>query len=370
MSLAEFIKNNNERILQEWEQFAGKISGSALPRWILRDHGTAILKSIAERMETPSPPVQERLVAAAEGEASSVQYVTAAHVKLRIDSGFDLAQIIAEYVVLRACVVRLWREGEASDFKTGAAELTRFAEVVDENSTAAVVQYKERETEYRDRFIGILGHDLRNPINVITLAATALEKLGLTEEQLKMVGRIENNARLLAGMASDILDFARGRLGSPMPITTAPVDMGVLVREVVDSVQSLNPGCVIELGLEGDLKGDWDVERLKQVVSNLVVNAIQHGTGTEVQVKAKSDESFVVVQVHNAGPAIPEDLLATIFDPLVRGPAASRNSTGAGLGLFIVSEIVSSHLGTIAVTSTQEAGTSFIMRLPRGPARP
>lgn len=369
MSLAEFIKDNSERILQEWEHFARRMSGSALPRWILRDHGAAIVKSIAERMETPSPPVQERLAAAAEGEASPVQYVTAAHVKLRIDSGFDLAQIIAEYGVLRACVVRLWRESNANDFKFGAAELTRFAEIVDENSTAAVVQYKERENQYRDRFIAILGHDLRNPINVISMAATALAKHGLSEEQLKIVGRIENNAQLLAGMASDILDFARGRLGSPIPITAAPVDMGVLVREVVDSVQALNPGCVIELESEGDLKGDWDVDRLKQAVSNLIMNAIQHGTGKEVQVKAKSDERFVVVQVFNQGPAIPEDLLATIFDPLVRG-SPSQNSTGTGLGLFIVSEIVSAHHGTIAVTSSQEAGTSFIVRLPRGPAPP
>jgi signal transduction histidine kinase len=105
------------------------------------------------------------------------------------------------------------------------------------------------------------------------------------------------------------------------------------------------------------------------MVSNLVVNAIQHGTGTEVQVKAMSDESFVIVQVHNAGPAIPTDQLATIFDPLVRGPAATRNSTGAGLGLFIVAEIVSAHRGTIAVSSSEKAGTSFVIRLPRRPLR-
>ena len=86
MPLAEFIKNKTDRILLEWEQFARKISVAAFPRWILRDHGAVIVKSIAERMESPSPPVQERLAAAAEGEPSPVQYVTAAHVKL---SGTD-----------------------------------------------------------------------------------------------------------------------------------------------------------------------------------------------------------------------------------------------------------------------------------------
>ena len=102
MTLAQFIRTNSDRILREWEDFANKISDAPLPRWILRDHAPSILKFIADRMEAISSPVEQRLVAAMEGEPSPTQYLTAAHVKIRIDSGFDLAQIAAEYCVLRA----------------------------------------------------------------------------------------------------------------------------------------------------------------------------------------------------------------------------------------------------------------------------
>ena len=368
MSLAEFVRVNTEQIILEWEQFARKISDATLPRWILRDHAPAILKFVAERMEVPTPPVEQRLAAAADGESSPVHYVTAAHVKVRIDSGFDLAQIVAEYCVLRACVLRLWREHDPNHFEVGAAEISRFAEVVDEHITAAVAHYKEREGQYRDRFLGMLGHDLRNPINVISISAYSLMAQGLGEDQLKAVARILNSVRQLTGMTGDILDFARGRLGSPMPVNMAAVNMGVVVREVVDEVQALNRGCFIEFESSGDLNGHWDVERLKQMVSNLLINAIQHGTGKDVQITLKSAETVVVLQVHNQGPAIPDDLIATMFDPLVRGAPASPEPTGLGLGLFIVNEIVSAHKGTIAVTSSENAGTTFVVRLPRNPS--
>lgn len=365
MSLAEFIKSNDDQILQEWEQFARKLNGATLPRWILRDHAAVIVKSIAERMQRPLPPVEQRLTAAAEGEPSPIHYVTGAHVKLRIDSGFDLAQIIAEYCALRACVVRGWQEHDPRAFEAGAVEITRFAEIVDENITSAVVHYKGRESQYRDRFLGILGHDLRNPINVIMADATLLAGQGLSEQQHKPVARILNSARRLLGIASDILDFARGRLGSAMPVTMATANLGIVVREVVDAVQAVNPGCVIEFQSSGDLKGEWDVDRLKQMISNLLINAVEHGTGKHVQVALKSDHSVVVLQVHNQGPAIPEDLIPTIFDPLVRGSGAAGDSAGLGLGLFIVNQIIQAHKGTIAVTSSERAGTTFEVRLPR-----
>jgi signal transduction histidine kinase len=367
MRLAEFIRINNDQILQEWEEFARKISDTALPRWALRDHAGAIIKFTSERMEAAAPPVQQRLTAAAEGEPPRpIQSVTDVHVKLRIDSGFDLAEIIAEYCALRACVIRLWRERDPESFHDGSLEVTRFAEVVDENITAAAANYIERESQYRDRFLGILGHDLRNPINAIVSNATLLGQLGSSEQQLKIVARILNSARQLTSMANDILDFARGRLDSPMPLTLAAANMGAIVREVIDQVQVVNPIFLIESALSGDLSGNWDADRLKQMITNLLLNAIQHGTGREVQVTAKGDESVVELQVHNQGPALPQDLLPTIFDPLVRGSSPSQDSTSLGLGLFIVNEIVSAHKGTIAVSSSENAGTTFVVRLPRG----
>ena len=166
-------------------------------------------------------------------------------------------------------------------------------------------------------------------------------------------------------MVSDILDFARGRLGSPMPITPAAANLGTLVREVADEVQSANPGFSLDVDTNGDLSGDWDTERLKQLLSNLLLNAIQHGNGKNVAVTTKSDETVVLLEVCNEGPPIPKELLGTMFDPLVHGRSSDQNSAGLGLGLFIVNEIVSAHKGTIAVTSSQDVGTTFSVRLPR-----
>lgn len=367
MTLAEFIRINRDRILREWEDFASKISDAALPRWILRDHAPSILKFIADRMEASAPPVEQRLVAAIEGEPSPTQSVTAAHVKIRIDSGFDLAQIAAEYCVLRARVVHLWQILDPSGFEVGAAEVARFSEIVDENITAAVVEYKERESQYRDRFIGILGHDLRNPINAIVMGANLLAKQHpVNEQQLNTVASILRSARRLEGMSRDILDFARGRLGNPMPLTIARGNAGVVVGEVVDEVRLANPASAIDFEAGGHLDGEWDGERLKQMVSNLLINAIQHGDGKSVKVTVRGDESFVVIQVHNRGPLIPEDLFQTIFDPLTRRASSRPDSTG--LGLFIVSEIAAAHGGTVVVSSSREAGTNFVVRLPHGPA--
>ena len=365
MTLAQFVRTNSVGILREWEDFANRISDAPLPRWILRDHAPSIVRFIADRMEATSPPVEQRLVAALEGEPSPTQHLTAAHVKIRIDSGFDLAQIAAEYCVLRARVVHLWQILDPHGFEVGAAEVARFSEIVDENITAAVVDFKEQESQYRDRFIGILGHDLRNPINAIVMAAHVLAKQQPeNEQQHKVVASILRSARRLEGMSRDILDFARGRLGSPMPLTIVKGNVGVVVGEVVDEVRLASPGSVIDFEASGLVDTEFDGERLKQMVSNLLINAIQHGDSKNVKVAVQSDESCVVIQVHNEGPVIPEALLPTLFDPLTRRGSTRPDSTG--LGLFIVREIVAAHGGTIVVNSSRQAGTTFVVRLPHG----
>jgi signal transduction histidine kinase len=365
MHLSEFLSVSNEQIVCAWEDFAKTLSGDvALPRWLLRDHAPAILRFITQQMPGYTVPVPQNLNVASRNPADPVEQLAAAHVKVRIDSGFDLAQIISEYCALRACVLRLWQEQAPNDFNSGGAEISRFDELVDEHITAAVVSYKERESQYRDRFLGILGHDLRNPINAISSGATHLATQGLNERQLKTLARIQNSTRRLSAMVNDIVDFARGRLGSPMPIVTALVNLSVVVSEIVNEVQLANPGCAIDFEAEPAVDGEWDTERLKQLIANLLINAVQHGTGERVKVTVTSDGSSAVIEVHNRSPVIPPDLLATIFEPMVRG-SANQDGSGLGLGLFIAREIVSAHHGTIAVNSAEDTGTTFVVRLPR-----
>ena len=367
MRLSVFIRTNADRILREWEDFVKTHSAAAvLPRWVLRAHAAAILQLIAEGIERPRLAIEQESKAKGERALSPVERAAAVHVDLRIESGFDLVQIMAEYRVLRACVLRLWRESDPDGFAQGAEDITRFSEAVDQGLAETVPIYAQREANYRDRFLGILGHDLRNPLNSISMGATSLARSeGLTDKQRETVSRIFSSVRRLDHMVNDILDFARGRLGSPMPIALMRANLGTLLREIADEVQSGNPGFSVDLDTTGDLNGEWDAERLKQVVSNLLTNAIQHGSGKHLRVMAKNAGDFVLLDVHNDGPPIPKELLGTIFDPLVHGKSSDQNTTGLGLGLFIVSEIVSAHRGTVAVTSSEEAGTTFSVRLPR-----
>ena len=226
MRLSELIRTDTERIIREWEEFAKTLSaGVGLPRWLLRVHAAAILQSIAQDIDTPKLPVKQQ--AKSEGSPGPLEHVAAAHVNLRIESGFDLAQIMAEYRALRACVLRLWCDTDPAGFALGAEEITRFTDAIDQAVAETVPIYAQREAQYRDRFLGILGHDLRNPLNAILLSATALAGgKEVAERQLGAVSRILSSVRRVDHMVNDILDFARGRLGTPMAITPVRDESG------------------------------------------------------------------------------------------------------------------------------------------------
>src|SRR5581483_9483012 len=325
MTLAELITSHRQQILKSWEEFVRRINGS-LPRWVLRDHAPLIVDLIAQQMVDDPPPSrpQPPLTGAAANDSSEavegpLGRVTAIHVKLRIDSGFELAQIVSEYCTLRACVIDLWRAHDATHFTSSAVEISKFNEIIDALITAAVTFYREQESQYRDRFLGMLSHDLRNPINAVELAVGVLLEQGPDEAQLKTLAVIKNSVRRLTRMVDDLLDFSRGRLGSPMPLTLRATDLGAIAREVIDEVQVANPTCKIDFHDEGDLCGHWDPDRLKQVVSNLLINANQYGNGEPIGVRLENKGDVVILEVRNRGRTIPAESIPTLFDPLVRG---------------------------------------------------
>ena len=160
-------------------------------------------------------------------------------------------------------------------------------------------------------------------------------------------------------MIRDILDFARGRLGGGIPVNRHAADLSELCREIIDEVQAAYPAARIDLGIEGDLCGAWDWARIEQALSNLVVNAIQHGAGDVNLSLSGRAHDYVVVVVRNAGSPISAEQLPNLFDAFHKG---DRSPAGLGLGLFIVREIVRAHDGTIEVASSSD-GTTFTMRL-------
>jgi PAS domain S-box-containing protein len=215
-------------------------------------------------------------------------------------------------------------------------------------------------------FTGVLAHDLRNPLTgIITAVRLAAGRTG--DQQLsKPLSRIETSARRMTSMVDQLLDVARVRLGQSMPLDPRSADLLPVVAHVVDELEDSRGGRTVSVEQEGDTAGRWDLDRLAQVFSNLIGNALQHGTGGDVQVliDGKAAEQ-VVARIRNQG-LIPATMIPTLFDPFSAAHRSHERSRGLGLGLFIAQEIARTHGGTLTVDSSREDGTTtFVLTLPR-----
>lgn len=219
----------------------------------------------------------------------------------------------------------------------------------------------KRAEATRDLFAGILGHDLRGPLNAITMATFVLLKSDgrLSEAQRQGVVRVQAAATRIKHLVDGLLDFTRARFGMGFPIHPTPVDMGEICARIVDEVRTAHPDRVVQLARAGNLLGSWDPERVAQVISNLVGNAVEHGEDP-IAVEASDAAETVLVSVSNHGAPISEQKRTSLFEPFRKGD----ESRGIGLGLFIAREIVRAHGGSIEWASTDRA-TTFSTRWPR-----
>jgi signal transduction histidine kinase len=168
-------------------------------------------------------------------------------------------------------------------------------------------------------------------------------------------------------MLRDVMDFTQARLGGGIPMQPRALDLHELTRQVVDEVQLANPERRLVIECSGDGRGLWDADRLAQVITNLVNNAIHHSMEQgPVRVRTHGTHGAVALAVHNLGPPIPSELRSRLFEPMKRAERKdARDSRGLGLGLFIVKHIVDAHGGGLRVHSTPHEGTTFLVRLPR-----
>ena len=240
-----------------------------------------------------------------------------------------------------------------------------------------VSEHKRLEEEARQRtaferqLIGIVSHDLRNPLNAISLAAGALLKSeDLEERHRRNAIRVLTAAERATRMIRDLLDFTQARQGGGIPLNRRAADLHELVHTVLDEVQATHPERTLLVEQSGDGTGAWDPDRLAQVITNLLGNAIQYSPpDAPVKVTTRGEVDAVVLEVHNAGPPIAPELLGRIFEPMERGSHTQpgRSGRSIGLGLFIVRHIVLAHGGRVSVRSLVEEGTTFTVLLPRRP---
>lgn len=378
MKFSTFIKDNLDAIVADWEAFARKLpAGRTMSVLALRDHSREILLAIAGDMELRHSD-QERAdqsqdIVPTEASTSSA---AAEHGALRQMAGFDLVQLFAEFRAMRASVMAFWqRSEEAETGSSSTEEVARFNEGMDKALAQSVQRYSSEVAASRDMFLAVLGHDLRGPLSGINMSAMLLAKPGLSDvARQQAAARIKRASRDMNRLITDLLEYTRTRLGAGIPIDRSACDLGPVCEASLEDIRAGNPEQQFVQRMSGDLNVQADAARMQQALSNLLGNAVQHGSRqSPVTLTADGEVDAIVLKVGNSGDPIPSDKLQAIFEPLVQASNASaevheRSKTSLGLGLFIVREIVLAHGGTISVESSAAAGTVFTIRLPRAPA--
>jgi signal transduction histidine kinase len=371
LRLPAFIREHIEQIISEWETFAGTLeTETPLDRAALRDHAKEMLGVVADDLDRPQTVRQQVDKAQGKRDADPEGRPTAAqqHGAGRALSGFTVEQMVSEFRALRASVLHLWSRERGGADANDLEDLTRFNESIDQAIAESIATYTRGVRQSRDRFLAVLGHDLRTPLGAIMTSTQFLLDVGnLQDTQLSLVTQMRNSARRMNRLVGDLIELTRTRMGDSIPITRAPFDMGKLLQDVANEIGASYPTHAVEVGKSGDLRGAWDCERLTQALVNLVSNAVHHGTPNgPIRITATGEEREVVVSVHNEGEPIGEDRIDRLFDAMKEiQPGGIHDRRHLGLGLYIVDKIVAAHEGRIEVQSRNGEGTTFTIHLPR-----
>lgn len=371
--LADFIRNNQSAIIEEWIDFAGTRSPASegMSRLALKDHIVDILKFVATDLESPQTAAEQvdKSRGMEAGDGLFRKSAAEVHAALRLADGFDIDQMVSEYRALRASVVKQWVAHHKSLESTDLEDLTRFNEAIDQAVTESVAHYTKTINNSRNLFLGILGHDLRNPIGAASMAAQWMKRSGTSDpKQAKMVSDLVRTTDRASRILDDLLDLARSSFGTDIPVAKSQTDMALLCHAIADELRSVNEKQTLTVAQEGDPNGLWDPARMGQVLSNLMGNAVQYSDGTRpVSVTISGNDPLaLVLSVHNFGPAIPAESQRAIFQSWMRGQVQDLGDRAhLGLGLYIARLIVEAHGGEISVTSDEKSGTTFTIQLPR-----
>jgi signal transduction histidine kinase len=371
MRLADFILRDTEAILAEWETFAATLlpAASGMTSLALRDHAKQILEAVAKDLSTAQ--TKEAQSEKSKGNAPKLlgapETAAETHAVLRARSGFDINQLAAEYRALRASVLRLWMDA-CELHETNLDDVVRFNEAIDQAIAESVSFFSTQVDQSRNLLLGMLGHDMRSPLNTILMTAQYLAALNAGASISDAASRLIRSGASMKALLDDLIDFNRTKLGLSISVTRADLDLATLFADELEQLRGAHPSREIELEIVGDTRGLWDGLRLQQLLRNLVVNATIHGAeDAPIHVVLIGDEADVTIEVKNSGPTIEKEMLDQIFDPLQRGLGQGNSDdsrTGLGLGLYIVREIAQAHAGSVTVRSDQ-GETMFAVRLPR-----
>jgi signal transduction histidine kinase len=369
MRLSAFIREDSKEIIVEWENFARSLvpAATGMSPLSLRNHISYILAFIADDIDTVQTELEQTDKSRGKKPKAAMDSVAEIHAALRQAGGFNLDQMVSEYRALRASVTKLWGAQDSEPNRQSAADFIRFNEAIDQATTESISYYSKKVEHSRDLFLGVLSHDLRNPIGAMMMSAELMVKIGsLTEREEMLMSQVVISGNRAIGIMDQLLDLTRARLGSGLHVLREQMDMAFVCRQLIEEMRSLHPSRIFTLKSSEDTIGLWDRPRIGQVFSNLIGNAVQYGfADLPIDVKIIGDLKGVTLSVHNEGVPIPKDAIGGIFDAMVRGRVEAKSTTNLGLGLYITKEIISAHGGTISVTSSEKDGTTFTALLPR-----
>jgi two-component system sensor histidine kinase/response regulator len=233
---------------------------------------------------------------------------------------------------------------------------------------AQELQDRTETLRLNEMFSALLAHDLRNPLSAILASAQLLERRTCDSQAQEAAARILSSGKHMGRLIEDMLDLARARLAGGIVVKPEPADIRVLVERVVREHQAAAPQRAIETDYTGEFSGRWDAERIAQVASNLIGNALKHGDADapiEVRLDGTDDDAVVLLVIN--GGTIPAELVDHLFDPFRGGQRPAGRSEGLGLGLYIVFQIVKAHSGSVEVTTGRDNRTMFRVVVPRAP---
>jgi signal transduction histidine kinase len=377
--LSDFISENIEPILQEWEDFARTIEPPALTMddVELRDHAKQMLQAFAEDLMTHQSEHEGVAKSRGLGKRGPDDTAAEVHAEARLLSGYTVVQLVSEYRALRSSVLKLWANAICGNPSEHLHDITRFNEAVDQALAESIARYEYMVKQSQNMFLAILGHDLRNPLGtVVTGSSFLMQATDIPPKYVLVATRMFNSAKRMSKLINDLIDFTRTHLGPGIPVRVKQGSLVALCEEVVNEARTFHPDRLIDLKVPHILDAIFDEGRIAQVLSNLIGNAIQYGTAeTPIVVCLKKCDENIVLSVNNQGKTIDVDKVQTIFDPMVRIAANSNVSekdfaerTSLGIGLYIAREIVKAHGGDIMVSSNNSDGTTFSVIMPRLPA--
>jgi signal transduction histidine kinase len=371
MRLAEFILQDMEAILADWEAFAATLlpAAAGMTSLALRDHAQHILEAVAKDLTTQQTreAQSEKSKGRAPKVAGAPETAAQTHAVLRARTGFDINQLVAEYRALRASVLRRWMDAGPLD-QPGMEDVIRFNEAIDQAVAESVGHFHAQVEQARNLLLGMLGHDMRSPLNTILTTSSYLAALNAGEQVSVSAARLIRSGAAMQALLDDLVDFNRTKLGLGVKVVPSDIDLAAVVTDELEQLRGAHPSRQIDLAASGYSRGRWDGARLQQLVRNLVSNAIRYGSpDTAVRVALRGEEAEVRVEVTNSGPTIDPSVLSQMFDPLKRGSLYGDSHEawgGLGLGLFIVREIAEAHGGEVEARSGG-GETTFAVRLPR-----